>query len=140
MTEPTKRETPTSRSLQGPLEAFGGTWRPLASRRPLKALKNSEKPSQVLGLRRPLEAPCSGAMALFKSLKKSGNVGRQPEKEQSWADACASLGRINQHTNSWFVGHERCAVARYAAAPTSLGVSGRHFSCYIQPPRRALNP
>ena len=51
------------------------------------------------------------------------------------------VGRINQHTNSWFVGHERCAVARYAAPPTSLGVLRRHFYMLLPSAHQhALNP
>ena len=44
---------------------------------------------------------------------------------------------INQHTMFWLVGHERCAVAKNAAAPTPPAppVSGRHF--YMLPPAAA---
>ena len=52
---------------------------------------------------------------------RSGNLGRQPETRKGIKlGGCLreqGVGRINQHTKSWFVGHERRAVARHAAPP-----------------------
>ena len=79
MTEPKKRKTPTSSSLQGPLEALGGARRHLEAFGLQEALESPQKLGKALASSWPSEALCSGAMALFKSLKKSGNVGRQPE-------------------------------------------------------------
>ena len=78
-----------------------------------------EYASKAVG--RGSEAPCGGPIVLFKSLGKSGNLGRQPETRKGIKlGGCLrkqGVGRINQHTNSWFVGHKRGAVARYAAPP-----------------------
>ena len=45
----------------------------------------------------------------------SGNLGRQPETRQGIKlGGCLrqqGVGKRNQHTSSWFVAHERCAVA-----------------------------
>ena len=92
---------------------------------------------EVLGSprRRRFEAPCSRPI-VFKILEKSGNLWCQPDSRKGIKlGGCLhkqGVERINQHTNSWFGGHERCAVARYAAPPIPLGVSGCHF---LQPPR-----
>ena len=67
---------------------------------------------------------------------KSGNLGRQPEtRKGTKLGGCLrkqGVGRINQHTKSWFVGHERRAVARHAA-PHTPGCVGAPF--LHQPPR-----
>ena len=45
----------------------------------------------------------------------SGNLGRQPETRKGIKlGGCLrkqGVGKRNQHTSSWFVAHERCAVA-----------------------------
>ena len=118
-----------------PSEALGSLQRPLRFSEALRGLASN------LGGWRLLEAP---PIVLFKILQESGNLGRQLEnRKRIKLGGCLrkqGVGRINQHTNSWFVGHERCALARYAArqicrSPTGLGVSGAISTCYLQPPR-----
>ena len=74
-------------------------------------------------MRNPLPNPTSRAG------EKSGNLGRQPETRKGIKlGGCLrkqGVGRLNRHTSSWFVGHERCA--KIGRPPTPLGVSGRNF-------------
>ena len=122
----------------------------LCKARPSEALEKGRgsphkfsEPSEALRSSwRPLAA---GPLFYSKSLEKTWNLGRQPAtRKGKKLGGCLrkqGVGRINQQTNSWFVGHERCAVAIYAA-PTPPDVSGRHF--YMLPPaagqQDALNP
>ena len=109
-TEPKKRENPP---------------------RPLLLETLSHKPRR--------RAPPEAGHFLFESSEKSGNLGHQPETRKGIKMAgCLRkqrVGRINKHTNSWFVGHERCAVARYAAPPRIWVCQGAISTCYLQPPR-----
>ena len=113
----------TRNPLQTRHQAFGNPQRP-------------SRPSEAVSLRRPLEAPCGRPIVSFKSLEKSGS---QPKTRKGIKlGGCLrkqGVGRTNQHTNSWFVGHERCAVARYAASPHPWVCRGAISTCYLQPPR-----
>ena len=105
-----------------------------------------------------LTEPCVGSVAavrsaalrylggrqviMFRSANefwKSGNLGRQPETRKGIKlGGCLRkqwVGRINQHTKSWFVGHERRAFARNAAPPHPWVCRGAISTCYLQPPR-----
>ena len=69
------------------------------------------------------EAPDAGPKWEFRA------SARKPKKGESWVDACVTrVGRINQHTNTLFVGHKRFAVARNAAPPRLSGVSFLHVT------------
>ena len=78
----------------------------------------------------------------------SGNLGRQPETRKGIKlGGCLrkqGVGKRNQHTSSWFVAHERCAVASYAAPPHPWVCRGAISTCDLQPPRGetpyTLNP
>ena len=69
----------------------------------------------------------------------SGNLGRQPETRKGIKlGGCLrkqGVGKRNQHTSSWFVAHERCAVASYAAPPHPWVCRGAISTCDLQPPR-----
>ena len=69
----------------------------------------------------------------------SGNLGRQPETRKGIKlGGCLrkqGVGKRNQHTSFWFVGHESCAVARYAAPPHPWVCRGAISTCDLQPPR-----
>ena len=69
----------------------------------------------------------------------SGNLGRQPETRKGVKlGGCLrkqGVGKRNQHTSSWFVAHERCAVASYAAPPHPWVCRGAISTCDLQPPR-----
>ena len=71
--------------------------------------------------------------------RKSRNLGRQPEtRKGKKLGGCLrkqGVGVINQHTKSWFVGHERRAVARNAAPPHPWVCRGAISTSYLQPPR-----
>ena len=111
----------------------------------LEALQGLESLERINGSEgfggpwRLLEALGSPSIVLFKILEKSGNLGCQQEARKGIKSAgCLRkqvVGRINQRANCWFVGHERCALARYAVPPHPSVCRGAISTCYLQPPR-----
>ena len=127
-TEAKKRETTTKLNIWRPPRNPGGLGRPLNS--PEKASKG---PGSICQTPDQSQADKEG----------SGNLGREPETRKGIKlGGCLrkqGVGKRNQHTSSWFVGHERCAVARHAA-PSHPGCVGAPFLHVTFSRRAARHP
>ena len=113
--------------------------------------KKDARPPEALqapgGPRRPLKAPggqgsgskegssVAGPLFMKEEWEFRASAGNPKGIKLGGCLRKQGVGRINQHTSSWFVGHEG-APSHDMPPPTILGVSRRHF--YIPPPAAAL--